>query len=251
MAREIFVALYDTIEQAQHAITDLEAAGIPQDVVSMMSRDESHAASAIQSSDAVSHNADGTIAKASKDGSASEHHLGVGTGTGATVGTVIGAAAGLLAGLGALAIPGVGPVVAAGWLVATLAGAGVGAAAGTLVGALVDSGIPQEHADTYAEGVRRGGTLVSVRANENEADRVRSILELHKPVNITERQAFYESEGWRKSSDAALGSIASDTLHDHAQASSGASRQDRDEYGAKEGLNRPGQTPDVRRDPLP
>src|SRR6185437_13482826 len=91
-----------------------------------------------------------------------------GAGTGATTGAVLGGGAGLLAGLGMLAIPGVGPVVAAGWLVATLAGAGagaaVGAAAGGLVGSLTAAGVPEREAHVYAEGVRRGSSLVTVRA---------------------------------------------------------------------------------------
>jgi hypothetical protein len=66
-----------------------------------------------------------------------------------------------------MAIPGVGPVVAAGWLAATTLGAVTGAvacgAAGGLIGALTDSGVPEEHAHVYAEGVRRGGTLVTAR----------------------------------------------------------------------------------------
>ena len=71
--------------------------------------------------------------------------------------------AGLLAGLGLLAIPGLGPVVAAGWLAATAVGAAAGAATGGVVGALTEAGVSREDADSYAEGVRRGGTLVSAR----------------------------------------------------------------------------------------
>src|SRR3954452_21266988 len=65
-------------------------------------------------------------------------------GTGAGVGTAIGGAAGLLAGLGILAIPGLGPVVAAGWLASTVAGMAVGAATGGLIGALTQLGVPEE-----------------------------------------------------------------------------------------------------------
>ena len=84
-----------------------------------------------------------------------------GTATGASLGTVLGGGAGLLAGLGMLAIPGLGPVVAAGWLASTLVGAGVGAAAGGVVGALTDAGVSHEDAHAYAEGINRGGTLVT------------------------------------------------------------------------------------------
>ena len=90
-----------------------------------------------------------------------------GAGIGATAGGVVG----LLAGLGLLAIPGVGPVVAAGWLVATAAGAAVGGTAGGIIGALTQAGTSQEDAYLYAEGVRCGSTLVSARVAD--ADRAR------------------------------------------------------------------------------
>jgi hypothetical protein len=68
------------------------------------------------------------------------------------VGAVVGGAAGLLAGIGLMAIPGVGPVVAAGWLVATLTGAAAGGATGGIIGALTQAGVSKEDADVYAEG---------------------------------------------------------------------------------------------------
>jgi uncharacterized membrane protein len=86
-----------------------------------------------------------------------------GTATGAEVGAAVGGGAGLLAGLGVIAIPGIGPVVAAGWLAATLLGAVAGAASGGLIGALTDTGLSEEDAGVYAETVRRGGTMVVVK----------------------------------------------------------------------------------------
>jgi hypothetical protein len=100
-----------------------------------------------------------------------------------------------LAGLGLLAIPGVGPVVAAGWLVALAVGAAGGAAAGGLLGGLVGSGISKEHAEVYAEGIRRGGTLVSVRAAEEQVARVESILD-RNAVDPAARRDHYTSAGW-------------------------------------------------------
>ena len=90
-----------------------------------------------------------------------------------------------------------GPVVAAGALVATLAGAGVGAAVGGLVGALLEAGIPREHADIYAEAVRRGGTLVTVRTDDALSDRVTDILNRHSPVDIEERAESWRQAGWK------------------------------------------------------
>ena len=80
-----------------------------------------------------------------------------GAGKGACIGAGLGGAAGLLAGLGLLAIPGLGPVVAAGWLAAMAVGLAAGAATGGLVGALTEAGVSKEEAPLYAEGVRRGG----------------------------------------------------------------------------------------------
>ena len=87
---------------------------------------------------------------------------------GAGIGGVIGGAAGVLAGVGLLAIPGVGPVVAAGWLASTVAGIAVGAVAGGLVGTLVSAGIDEGDAHYYAETIRRGGSVVAVKVDEGD-----------------------------------------------------------------------------------
>ena len=115
---------------------------------------------------------------------------GAGTGVGAAVG------AGLLAGLGIMAIPGVGPVVAAGWLVSTLAGAAAGGAAGGVIGALTQAGIRNEDADIYAEGLRRGGAVGSARVSDRDAARLQAIME-NSAVNIGERAAAYRRAGWQ------------------------------------------------------
>lgn len=126
-----------------------------------------------------------------------------GAGVGAGVGAVIGGLGGLLVGLGALAIPGIGPVVAAGPLAAALtglAGAGAGAVAGGvtggLLGALVDMGVPEENAHYYAEGVRRGGTLVTLRVSDDRTNEAVEILNRHDPVDINDRINIWRNEGW-------------------------------------------------------
>lgn len=116
--------------------------------------------------------------------------------TGAGIGGALGAGAGLLAGLGLLAIPGLGPVVAAGWLASGAAVAAGGAVAGGIVGALVDAGTNREHADIYAESVRRGGTLVTVRVPDQEATRVEALLAQYQPVDPVARGAEYREAGW-------------------------------------------------------
>jgi len=118
------------------------------------------------------------------------------TGTGAAIGAAAGGTVGLLTGLGLMAIPGVGPVVAAGWLVATLAGAAAGGVTGGAVGALTEAGVGKDDADVYAEGLRRGGAVVSARVADTDAGRLQAIMD-SSAVRVTERAAAYRKSGWK------------------------------------------------------
>src|SRR5439155_5858104 len=101
-----------------------------------------------------------------------------GTATGATTGGVIGGTLGLLAGIGALAIPGLGPFIAAGPIMGALAGAGAGGVVGGIVGALVGMGIPEYEAKRYEGHVKDGGILLSVHCDNSEwVGRAKRILE--------------------------------------------------------------------------
>jgi hypothetical protein len=91
-----------------------------------------------------------------------------GTAVGASAGGAVGGTLGLLAGIGALAIPGLGPFIAAGPIMGALAGLGVGAAAGGLIGALVGMGIPEYEAKRYEGRVKNGGILVSVHCDNSD-----------------------------------------------------------------------------------
>ncbi len=144
--------LYDDPYAAHRAVNDLEAAGIPSRDISIVASnaDEWYDGSS-KMSRKVDRDADGADDRAE------------GAGVGAGIGATLGGAAGLLAGLGLMAIPGLGPVVAAGWLAATAAGAVAGGATGGIIGALTQSGVSKTDAEVYAEGVRRGGTLVTAR----------------------------------------------------------------------------------------
>jgi hypothetical protein len=144
MTRTI-TAFFDDYDDAVEAVSRLRQAGITDADISLVSGSEKHRS-------ATRSNAD--------DDTASD------AGKGAAIGGAIGGGAGLLAGLGMLAIPGLGPIVAAGWLASTLAGLAAGAATGGLVDALVDAGVPEDHAHAYAEGIRRGGTMVSARVED-------------------------------------------------------------------------------------
>ncbi len=98
--------------------------------------------------------------------------------TGVTTGAILGGGLGWLVGIGALAIPGVGPLIAAGPIMAALAGAGVGGAVGGITGALVGMGIPEYEAKRYEGMVKDGGILMSVHSdNADETKRAKEILE--------------------------------------------------------------------------
>jgi hypothetical protein len=98
--------------------------------------------------------------------------------TGAGTGAVIGGALGWLAGIGALAIPGIGPLIAAGPIVAALAGVGAGGAVGGLTGALIGMGIPEYEAKRYEGRVKEGGILMSIHSDSSEwTKRAKEILE--------------------------------------------------------------------------
>jgi hypothetical protein len=176
--------LYDDYSAASQAVRDLEAAGLS-------SRDISIVAS----------NADNWYkGQNTRSDRHDKDHDGVddraeGAGAGAGIGAVVGGAAGVLAGLGMIAIPGIGPVVAAGWLAATAAGAVAGGAAGGIIGALTQAGVSKDEAHIYAEGVRRGGTLVTARVADGERTRYEAILD-RAAINIRERGDAYRREGW-------------------------------------------------------
>jgi len=97
---------------------------------------------------------------------------------GASAGAILGGALGLLAGIGALAVPGVGPFIAAGPIMASLAGVGVGGAVGVISGALIGFGIPEYEAKRYEGFVKEGGILVSVHVDDADwAEKAQSLLE--------------------------------------------------------------------------
>jgi hypothetical protein len=104
-----------------------------------------------------------------------------------------------------MAIPGVGPVVAAGWLAATAAGAVAGAvaggAAGGLIGAMTSSGVSENDAHVYAEGVRRGGTLVTAKVDDTLAPEAEAILKRSNWVDPAARRVAYNEQGWTRFDD--------------------------------------------------
>jgi len=175
---QTLTGLFDQYDDARRAVQDLEAAGVPHRDISI-----------------VANNARGV-----HSGTAAASDAGEDAGTGAGIGAAVGGVGGLLAGLGLLAIPGLGPVVAAGWLasaaVGAVGGAAIGGAAGGLVGALTHAGVPEEDAHVYAEGVRRGGTLVTAKVADELAPSARPILSDDRSVDLSSRRTAYNAEGW-------------------------------------------------------
>jgi len=180
------IGLFDDFSSAQSAIAALTARNITQADISVVARDTTGGSADLDQN--------GDRKQAMKEGAKD------GAGAGAVVGTGIGGTIGLLAGLGTIFIPGIGPIVAAGPLVALLTGAGVGAAAGAavggLVGALTKVGVPEHDAHFYAEAVRRGGTLVTVRATDEAANDVADILSDHGAVDVDKRREHYTQTGF-------------------------------------------------------
>lgn len=179
--------LYNNYSDAAKAVGDLEAAGVPHSDISL-----------------VANNSDdwySTDNKIDKDRDGVDDRA-EGAGKGAGIGAGVGGTAGLLAGLGLLAIPGVGPVVAAGWLAATAAGAAAGAATGGVIGALSEAGVSRDDAETYAEGVRRGGTLVSARVPDADKAKLEAVLN-RSAVDVQSRRASWQKSGWKSFDPAA------------------------------------------------
>ncbi len=139
--------LYQNANQAEYTVEGLVTAGFSNDSISVLLPDS-------KSSRDFAHE---------KNTKAPE-----GTTTGVTAGGAIGGTLGLLAGIGALAIPGVGPFIAAGPIMGALAGLGVGGAVGGLIGALVGMGIPEYEAKRYEGKIKEGGVLLSVHCDSSE-----------------------------------------------------------------------------------
>jgi hypothetical protein len=178
--------LYDNYSDAARAVSELERAGVPHDDISLVANNaEGWYREDGDGSRRVDRDRDGVDDRAE------------GAATGAGIGAVLGGTAGLLAGLGLLAIPGIGPVVAAGWLASTALVAAVGGTAGGLIGALTQAGVSEGDANVYAEGVRRGGTLVTARVPDADRTRYEAILD-RSAVNIRERANLYQQGGWSR-----------------------------------------------------
>ncbi|MDH7796245.1 MULTISPECIES: hypothetical protein [unclassified Beijerinckia] len=143
----VVTRLYDDFAHAQEAIALLERSGVPSADISI-----------------VANTTDRWRAYDNQDDQTGDPHLDNGS-------------AGLLAGLGIVAIPGLGPVVAAGWLASMALGLVAGGAAGGITGALIESGVSEAEAHAYSEAVRRGGTLLTVRTHAAIHEKLETLLD--------------------------------------------------------------------------
>jgi len=179
------IGVFENSSQAHAAVERMINAGIDRDQISVVTRDSDHDKIRNDSAELTS-----------------------GAGKGAGIGAALGGVGGLIAGIAGLAIPGIGPILAAGPIAAALGGAlggaGLGAAAGGIIGALTDMGVPEDEARHYEDQVRQGKSLVTVRADDdNEADRASDIMDVQGAVDIEGRtrhdsvEAAPEYEGAR------------------------------------------------------
>jgi len=206
---QTLVALYHDFDDAQNAVDELVRNGVDRNKISLVANNvsgeyDTYVNSTYDTEDAVT----------AEEGAA----------FGAASGGIIGA----LAGLGALAIPGIGPVIAAGPLIAALTGGAVGALAGAPTGGLVAGLVKTHHMDAedaelYAEGIRRGETLLTVQVEDAEVSRTRDILNRYSPSDVHNEASTWRSEGWSKFDESAQPYTPSDlnTYRNRSSSSTG------------------------------
>jgi len=181
--------LFHNYDDAETAVGELRRIGVADDDVSLIASNEN----GVHSHRVRDGKPDTVGEEAAED-----------AGKGAELGALAGGIGGVVLGAGMIAIPGLGPAVAFGWLVSALVGAAggalggavVGGAAGGLVGALAHAGVREEDAHVYTEGVRRGGVLVSARVPDDLVQAAEAILDSSNGARAGTRVRQYREEGW-------------------------------------------------------
>jgi hypothetical protein len=161
------VGLFPDVAHAKMAVHDLTTEGFSHDQISIIATDGRTGA---------------TSADVPDLGPQPETGSDISAGAGAAVGGL----AGFIGGILALAIPGIGPIIAAGPLAAGIMGAGIGAATGGIIGALKGAGIPEEHGEKYSEAIRRGRVLVTVATTEAQVDHASDVLDRNGAIDVDE-----------------------------------------------------------------
>jgi len=179
MTTKTLTGFYEYYRDAVQTVQELEAAGIRRSDISIITSSGDHRQRGPQ--------------RTSWAGSVAFH-----AGEDAKMGTAVGGGIGLLCGLGLLTLPGLAPVAATGWLAPTaigaLSGASMGGAVGAIIGAIVGNGdSTQDYALMYADGIRRGGSMVAVRVNKRRYQDVADIMTRHQPGEAAES---YGKSNW-------------------------------------------------------
>lgn len=181
MTKAVF-GLANNEEQARRIVDRLLSAGFSNEDISILYPDRSrtHGRFDVENEEHTPHSKKGHLTT-EKHSKAPEGGV-----TGAATGGILGGSLGLLAGIGALAIPGLGPFIAAGPIMATLSGSALGGGVGLLIGALIGSGIPEYEAKKYETGLKAGNILLSVHAdNDEEINRANEILKKEGAKDIS------------------------------------------------------------------
>jgi hypothetical protein len=179
--------LYNSYADARRVIVALEVAGLPSSETSVISNNSDTWYKATESTNIVPLRKQNKSRETARDGKFE----------GAAVGVAIGATAATAASLVTmLALPGIGAVVGVGWLAAMLGSMAIGGVTGGLLGALTNAGISEEDAHVFAEGVRRGGTLVAAQVPPAEVPRIEPIMN-RLAVRLQERCELYRRSGWQ------------------------------------------------------
>jgi uncharacterized membrane protein len=193
------VGLFDTYHATEQAIDALEQIGIMREQISIVARDTVLREQGVEAQDQATTQ---------------------GAGTGAVSGTAVGGVAGLLAGVSAIILPGIGPVLTAGTLLtvsgATALGAGVGAATGSMIGALQSANVVNADAQVYAESVRQGGIVITIRVQDDQVSSVLAALERANAVDIVARREELRRSGWQQFDESATPPADHDSKNEQA-----------------------------------
>jgi len=194
---KIVTGLFERTEDAERAVNEMVARGYDSTQIGILARDQP----------VKEH-----MQRVRDEGGPTEAHDQViprQVATGAAGGTAIGGIAGLIGGIAAVVIPGIGPVVGAGTIIgSTLLGAGLGAGAGAAAGGLLKLGIPEQTANVYAEGVKRGEVLLSIKVIDGLAGEIESIFRQNLAQDITTNHVEEDHHSMPPSDDQLSGSAS-------------------------------------------
>ncbi|HEX4504912.1 MAG TPA: hypothetical protein VH722_04210 [Alphaproteobacteria bacterium] len=185
MSEATIVALYDHYNDASQAVTDLIQAGAERAKISLLANNINGDHPALTTNP--------SFGREEFDTKDQKQPAAV---TGAEFGIGVGGIFGVLVGTGAIMVPGIGALIAAGTLATLAVGAAAGGIVGGAIGLLTEHGVSSADSHLYAEGLKRGGTLVTVAADDGQLDAFRDIFKRHGAVDIGKRGAHWEAEGW-------------------------------------------------------